>query len=234
MGNLVIATPELSDAAAITAGNAATTMPVTNLQNMQPGLRWGTTSLEDIWLVIDLNAEDQPINLIALLAHNASSAATWQIRAAKVLEDLETKPDYDVTTTMWPNGGLINYESRPSFRWMPDRPTFRYWRIDISDSTNPDGVFRAGRLYLSNAWQPSRNLNYDWEIQFIDDSQRQVSLGGQVYIDRRGIRRRLSFTLPNLPESEVFGQAFEIDRRRGASRDLLAIAAFKFDFYFYI
>ncbi len=220
MGNIIIATPELSDAAVLTAGNAAAPMPVTNLQKMQPGLRWGTTNLTNIWLLIDLNSA-QPINLIALLAHNASGGATWRIRAANVLGDVTASPAYDATTTMWSSGALINYESRPSIRWLQNSLSYRYWRIDISDPTNPDGVFRAGRLYLSQAWQPSRNLNYDWEMVFVDDSQRQVSLGGQVYIDRRGIRRRLHFTLPNLPESEAFEKAFEIDRQRGASRDML-------------
>ena len=37
--------------------------------------------------------------------------------------------------------------------------TYRYWRVDVSDGSNPDGQGDYGRLYLSKAWRASLNID---------------------------------------------------------------------------
>ena len=73
MGNLILATPILSDAATITAGTETAAGPVTNLQKMQPTDLWEAATTA-AYCEIDLGAVTA-FNLVALLATNAVAVA---------------------------------------------------------------------------------------------------------------------------------------------------------------
>ena len=224
MGNIIIADSALSDAATLTAGSEAAGMPVGNLQTFQPSEKWRATNLAAAYVEADLGAA-QPLDLIALLYTNTTSAATWRIRGATTQANLTAAPGYDSgAITAWPQSGLDDWDFVHVFKWLGASPqTFRWWRVDLTDAANPDGHLQAGRLYLSDAWQPARNLQYGWSIGFADDSIKRRATGGQSWVTARGKRRVLDFTLGFLSEAEMYDNAFDIDRRRGEHADVLAI-----------
>lgn len=230
MGNPVIATPALSDAATLTASSAPATLPVSNLQGEQPGVVWRALDPAASWVEVDLGAASA-INLVALLHHNLGSAATWRIRAAATQGDLTAAPGYDSTAiTAWPTAGLEDWGTVNSVLWLAAAPqSFRWWRIDLADAANPAGFLEAGRLYIADAWQPSRNLEYGWSTAWQDPSEFALALGGQEYAVERRRRRLIQFTIPIVAESqaaaeaEAYGKAFELQRLRGLSGDVLAI-----------
>ena len=69
-------------------------------------------------------------------------------------------------------------------------------RIDLIDAANPAGFVKAGRLYLSKAWQPTRNRQLGLQIGFEDPSPQEESRGGQIYPLALFRRRVATFTLP--------------------------------------
>ena len=223
MANLVLATPILSDAATLAAGPSAAALPVTNLQTMQPGQVWRATDLASVYVTADLGAA-AAITLIALLSTNASSTGTWRARAAASAAAVTSSPAYDSgSVALWATAGLSNWPRTDAILMPAAAQTYRYWRIDVSDGSNPAGYFDAGRLYLSAAWQPTINISFGWSLRWVDDSPIQRSVGGQAYPLRREPRRVLDCRLDFLSEAEMYANAFEIDRRRGRARDVLAI-----------
>lgn len=227
--NIVIATPVLSDAAVLTAGSEAADMPAANLLTQQPIDVWRATDLANAYLVADLGAA-AAINLVALLYTNASSAAQWRVRAAASEADLTAAPGYDSgLVDMWPHAGLETWDWTHAFRWLgvagatPGPQTFRWWRIDVADPGNAAGYVQAGRLYLAAAWQPTRNLLYGWSVGFIDFSAKVRAAGGQILPGSRPLHRVARFALRCDSESEMYDNAFEIDRRRGTSGDVLVL-----------
>ena len=226
MGNLVIATPELSDAAAITASSAQATMPASNLKKMQPGDRWRATGDTAEYLEIDLGAA-KDINLVALLYHNATSAATWQIRAATSQANLTAAPGYDSgVINMWEAGWPADQDPLHARLWLgAGSQNFRWWRIDLADAANPDTWLEAGRVYVSKAWQlPSgKNIEYGWEMRRVDPSPRARTKGSQLYVEAQTMWRELMCSLNWLTEAEMYDNFGEIQRLRGASRDVFVM-----------
>lgn len=247
MSNIVIARPELGDAAVITAGSAGATTPASNLQRKQPTDIWQTVDLSTAYLIIDLGSS-QAINLIALLFTNATSGAIWRIRAASSEALLYTAPVYDGPTFQYllteagdylttESGDRLLTESPGGILWCSDTLesrrhgllflttpiTARWIRIDITDVANPDGMFRAGRLYVSNAWQPSINMQYGWSNGWDDASPITETRGRNLIPNAKPPIPVVDFSLAFLSEDEMLTNAYEIDRVRGASKDMLVI-----------
>lgn len=226
MANLILAMPTISDPATMAAvGSEAAGMEAVNLFKKQPSDLWRATDLGNIWFEVDLGSA-QAIRLIALLFTNATSAATIRVRGATSQANLTAAPGYDSTAVShWPTTGLDNWEKTHAILWLSSAQTYQWWRIDVVDAANPDGYYQAGRLYLANPYQPSVNIQYGWGVGFIDGSPTSEATDGQLYIDERKKYRVLNFTLDFESESDMYGDntAFDIDLRRGSSRDVLCI-----------
>jgi len=222
---MVIATSALSDAATIlNIGSEAAAMPAANLQAIQPTDVWRATALGSIFFEVDFGAA-QKISLIGLLYTNATTAATWRIRAAAVQANLTSTPDFDSTTiSLWQTTGLEDWGSTHGIHWIGAAgETWRYWRIDVTDAANPDGHFQAGRLVLDDAWQPTRNANYGLSIGWVDRSSRTEAANGALYPLVRGNKRAIDFSIDLLSETEVFANAFQLGRKRGITKDVLVV-----------
>lgn len=223
MSNIVIATPALSDEATITAGSEAGALQASNLQTIQVADPWRASDLNNAYLVVDLGSA-QAINLVALIANNASSSATWRIRGATSEANLTASPGYDSgSLSMLAKAGLADWSTTDAVLWLSSAQSYRWWRIDVSDASNADGYFQAGRLYISAAWQPSVNLNYGWQMGFVDFSLRPRSAGGQVVPLERSRARYLVLSLDFQSEADLYDNAFEIDRTRGHSKDIFVL-----------
>jgi len=101
--------------------------------------------------------------------------------------------------------------------------SYQYWRIDVTDLSNADGFYQAGRLYLASAFRPTHGPNYGWGIEVVDPSQRTYSEGSALYVKSRQKYRKLGFTLSGMTEAEAYDNAFALSCVRGESTDILAI-----------
>lgn len=226
MGHTVIANPSIINAATVTAGSALASMPVSNLLSKQPKRCWRSDDLGSLYLVIDLLTA-QSINLIALLFHNASTAATWRLRGATSEANLTAAPSYDSgSVNMWDGGWPTDQYPLHSIKWFGDSPeTYQYWRIDISDAANSDNYFQAGRLYIDNAWQlPAyKNIEFGWDVHFIDPSSKARSKGGQLNAETMQSWREIVLPINWQTEDEMYNNLFELQRRQGTTGDVFVM-----------
>lgn len=226
---LTLASPAVSDAAAITTTQEVASLPATNLLTPQPGEVWRTTDLAGAAVELDLGliqpaGTEHPIRQVWLGYTNATSAATWRIRAAASQANLTAAPDYDSgSLTQWPATGLESWGRRLALLHLAVAELHRWWRVDVADAANPDGYLEAGRLILADPWEVSPNMDPGWSIQMRDTTARSRSLGGTGFAAPGGQWRDLALVLRHMSESDAFSQALAFDRLRGGSRPVLAI-----------
>ncbi len=221
--SIVLATPKLSDAATLsTTGTVASSLPLTNLQAMQPEACCRFTSLSGMEITADLGAA-AAIDTVWLGYTNATSAATWRVRAASSQAGLTSSPGYDSgSVSVWPASGLDDWDKVGGLLWLSAAQTYRWWRIDIADAANPAGYFDIGRLYLADAWNAG-GIMFGWSIGFLDDSPVERARGGQMHPSERPRRREAAFTLRGKSEADMYANAFALDQLRGRSKDVLAV-----------
>jgi hypothetical protein len=242
MANLIIAARNRADDGTLSSGSWAATLPLGNLQDRQLTKVARTTDMApaSTWFEADLGA-GRTVSLVALLRHNLTQGGRWRIRLSDVA-DFATSLFDSGWRDVWPEitpfgqglwgefvwGGKLDPEDAGTYgigayHVLPTSVFARYVRIELDDQDNPDGYLEAGRLIVSPAWQPTRNLTYGWTLRHIDESRRVRSRGGQLYVDLAPKRRRLEFTIPHLSEDEMFSRAYELDRDKGVGGDLLVI-----------
>lgn len=215
----------LADDATISAGSAAANMPVSNLLARQPSKKWRATALGSAYVVLDLGTATE-INFAALLYANLTGSATMRVRAASSEAGLTSAPGYDSTAnTFWPNTGLGDWDYVHGFVDLVDDPqTFRWWRIDLSDGSNPDGYIQAGRLMLGGAFRFARNFQYPLGVQWIpakDAAGR--TRGGAFHAEESDLFRRMTFDLKGWPDADMLDDVFDLQRRQGIARDVLFV-----------
>lgn len=244
MANCMLGFPNRTDAATLSGGSWTAGLPLSLLQSRVIGktARTVDAALASTKFDIDLGAAKK-IQLIALVNHNFSLAATFRITAS-------TSPSFsplvydsgwsDVWPEVYPFGTLEweddNWWSRKYtaeetsgyiaslIKILPTFKLARYWRIEINDTTNAAGYVQVGRLFIGPAWQPVINMSYagasiGWETK----TEVQEALGGAEYFQRRTPYRVQRFSLDAMAQDEAFSQAFEIMRRAGIDQEILFI-----------
>jgi len=97
----------------------------------------------------------------------------------------------------------------------------RWMRFTIGDSTNPDNFIRAGLAFAGPLWQPANNFAYGATNGFQNDSDVQVTRGGQEYVNEKPNYRSGAFAFQLLTASEVNGNVNDIDRTLSIKSNLL-------------
>lgn len=222
MGNIVIGRADWSrNATVIGAGSENPDIPARNLLREQPTDIWESTGLADLWVEVD-RGETAEWNTVALLFTNATSAATWRVRAADTQAGLTSGPDYDSgSVQLWAPGASDAWPRRHSFLWAPAGVARRWLRVDVTDGSNPDGVFRAGVLFVAKLWQPSRNMQHPVTLGHIDPSPLSRAQGGPLMADARAPYLSTEVTLDFLSEAEMLDNAFQLRRLAGSHEPVL-------------
>lgn len=222
MTNLILATPQISDLGTVTTGSEASGMEAVNVQSVQPGSVWRASDLGNAYIVFDLGSA-QAIDFVGAFFSNASSDAEIQIRCATSEGNLTSSPTFNQTYDFWPHADIeTDHEWMHSINVIAEQ-TARWWRIDILDPYNADDYIDIGRIYLSKVWQPTRNMEYGWDVGYDDPSTVSRSAGGQTYINRKRKSKVVTFTLAASDEDEMMNNALQIDRRRGSSLDVFVL-----------
>ncbi len=243
MSNFAIAFDNYLDTATLSGGAWSTGLPLDNLKTVQPTEVARSTAVTNASTQFDVDlGSTQLVKLVALPRHNASLSATWRVRAG-------TDPTFAVTlydsgtidiwssqepfgTGAWGEftwGGKLDAADSADFRplaftWISDAGIIaRYVRVEIFDTGNVDGYFEAGRAYVSSAYQPTKNVLYGFTNEFVDNSTKKRSRGGQLYVDVVPKFRRMSLTIDHIDDDEMYNTVQEIGRLRGKNGDMIVI-----------
>lgn len=234
MANVLICTPDWSDAAILTASSEGANFPVAGVQRKQLYNTWRPSDLVP-WLEADLGAE-RAVTALGLITcagradeaglplGTASAASTWRIRAAASREDLTANPDYDTGVIAFRQAGAEDdMLVICGFHAPAAAETHRWWRIDFADEDNPAGHVDFGRLYISGDMPFEINADWGFDLGFEDPTANSRSASGAVHGDRREPYPYMQFTVSWGTAAEMLGTGLRRDRRRGTSRDVLAL-----------
>jgi hypothetical protein len=79
----------------------------------------------------------------------------------------------------------------------------RYWRLEITDLSNPLGYVEIGKLFLGEYFESTRGkVQFGYSVQQIDRSTTVFSEGGQSFSDIREKSEQISFRYFGLTKSE--------------------------------
>jgi hypothetical protein len=223
MANVGLGWPNWVDVAATFSGGTwETALPRPNLADARlaavarsVGLTTAATQFD-----VDLGAA-RVVGVVALIRTTLTAAATVRVRGAS--DAGFTSVVYDSGTVAafpeaWPTGllptGHPNAATRlpttaqlRAWRWdvnvLPPAVSARYWRVELSDATNPAGHVDVGRLWIAPLYQPSINPRYGAEYGFAAQSVTGRALSGTRYVDVRPNARTRTFEFADLPPAEA-------------------------------
>lgn len=241
MKNITFLSPVLSDAATLAASTQVSSLPVANLQNMQPKKKWRSTSTTE-FITFDFGTAGAALNSLALIGHNLTSAATLRMRGAATAGGVTSAPTFDTTAlSAWPaTGKPADSYWNQYLSWLEwvNVAALRYWRLDIADSGNAAGYLQAGRVMAGTYWRPT--LNFDIDGAPLAYAQKDVQVFtdyGQTFTDRRTrtAPRVAALKHTALDRRELIDGIAEVQRLRGMWGDVACLldAAETTDFHRY-
>lgn len=133
-------------------------------------------------------------------------------------------PFFGYPDRFWASPGIGNFPNRHSLFYQSSGFTTRVVEMRILDPNNVDGFLTAGRLFISNGYQPAINWQYGGSpAGFRDDSVYTQSVDGEIVVRRVEPRTQANFNLQEENESLMYEHIYELDKLRGASRDVLVV-----------
>ena len=226
---VIILSPRASDAATLAASSEVATLPVANLQNMQPKKKWRSNGSTSPYIEFDFGAAGCAANGLALIGHNLTGAATLRIRG-KATYPVTSSPTVDTTAvSAWPATGKPTDEDFPHFlSWLDwsNAVALRYWRLDIADAGNAAGYIEAGRVMLGAYWQPTITIDLGGVPLGFDQRDVQTFTDyGETFTDARtaSAPRLFQVQISAADKLEVLNGIAEIRRLRGMWGDVACL-----------
>lgn len=219
MGNLKILYKNWIDNGTLTFSSAVATLPGANIQDDLRDKVWRTTGCSEEWAKLVLS-QPEYIDSLAIAGHNLSSTAVITVQGN--VADEWISPAFEEEFDAWEPvigygegwygeggyGGYIAADEQPRYqtiiRFLASTQYYRYWRIKITDISNPDGYIEIGRGFLGYAFQPQVNFTWDWEMIPVDPSVVTKSQGGQAFKDEKTPYTVIKFKLEELQDTEAF------------------------------
>lgn len=134
--------------------------PIANLASDRRGLVWRTAGVSGAQhFIIDLG-EAKSVDRVALLRTNLRDTATWQVRAGSTSGGTSSSPTHDSGSMAAWASSTLRRERPNSFYKLTSAHSARYWRIDITDTSHPDGYIEACRLVIGTAFKPANGISY--------------------------------------------------------------------------
>lgn len=228
MSNFLLAEPSLSDSTldAYYATQELADAPASNLLLRQPKEVWRTSDVGSTHeLRFDLGTPSgYTYNFMALLFTNASDTAqiTWEGSSSSTFSGT----DWSTGALSLINPGQDDRDRSHNFYLTGTSLSTRYVRILVTDSSNADGYFQAGRIYIANAYQPPVNIQYDMAFGFEDPAPTVITGLGERIVRATEPVPRLNFTLQawgDTAQAEFYTNVHELMRKVGGSKDVVAI-----------
>ena len=240
MANLILAYPNRSDDAVLSGG--VWQIPLARLQTRILADVARSADLDPAHTRVDVALErERPVMLVTLVRHTLTRMATYRLSAGSAAgqTDLYDSGWREVWPTIYPQStlswdspswwdGRISEEDRAGYpanlvHVMEAGVFARYWRLELSDPSNPAGYVEAGRLYIAEQWQPIVNCNWGYTLGWEDKTGVEETLDGVEYFDERPRYRVARFQLAHMDTDEAYGQAFELQRRQGISGEVFLL-----------
>lgn len=242
MSNMILAHPNRGDGATLSGGSWSAGLPLVNLQTreIRKVARSTNTLLDSTRFDVDFGVS-RAVKTAAIVGHNLSVDALYRITGAD--NPSFTSPGYSSGwQRVWPTtfasstlewsddnfwSGRIPQEFIDGYPavllHLIESTAYRYWRLEIDDTTNADGYIDLGRLFLAEQRSPTFNYSKGAELGFIPKSGIEESEGGNEKFDIKRDPRFFSFELKVITDVEAYEWVFELQRRASTHGEILVI-----------
>lgn len=184
-----------ADAGTLSTDSAVSTLPITALQDSQLARPWRAAA-NSAYILVDLGAS-YAINFVGLFGFAGTAAITRRVRVSTVDATGAAGDAHDSGTAT----ANVSTALQQLLWFGAASYTGRYVRIDLADSLPPE----AGRLVIGLLTTPTRGFQFPMEMTPEDLTTVQETPRGNVFLNRRPVRRVLDLTLPALTEAEAWG-----------------------------
>jgi len=200
----------------LTTTDQLNSLPVDHLLDPRLARVWRTGTATTAAIILD-NGSAKTIQLVGLMVTNATASATFRLRVSDSDPTGSAGEIYDDTIA----AGVVDPIYKTFVHVLASEVTGRYVRLDITDATLT--FIEAGRWFVGPFWQPALNVNFGFKQGYVDPSNLDTSVGGQVFIDRKPKARRWVFTFGDLTDAESLAGVEEIDRLNSTTEDVLFV-----------
>lgn len=201
------------DSATLSGGSWNGSYPLGNIASRYLSLKARTTNALAASSVIDCDlGGSQPIGVVALVAHNLTSVATVRVQGA---ENSGHSPDIYDSGAVALSAGATHIQVFP-------QQLARYWRISISDTSNPAGYIAIGRVFIGARFSPAYGMSFG--ASFGVESRTEVSqaLSGHEVFMRAPTRRVMSGKFEFMSNAER-SKMIEIMSTHGISEEFVFV-----------
>jgi len=199
---MIIKSNETCKDAILTANSNSINYPTTNILDSRLSRIFRTSSSTTAEIVFDC-VTAVSVDTIGIANHNITSSVTT-LKVQGNATDSWGSPSVDETLTY--NSGIITNDFTGG--------SYRYWRIQIIDATNPDGFIEIGRAWIGEKYQLSEILP-SIEHQAVDPSIVTRTAANQTYGDIRTGYDIIDVSFPVVPYAEKT-ELFDIFRDIGS------------------
>lgn len=99
--------------------------------------------------------------------------------------------------------------------------TLQWWRVDLSDPTNPAGFVQLGRVFMGSRWRPQYGALSGATLGYIDRSTSTEADSGAEYFVERPLPRVAEVDLVILDEAVAMSEGLELQRQLGTTGEVL-------------
>jgi hypothetical protein len=241
MANCLFAYPDYTTRSSygVYGYNWSSDFPVTNLSNKLRSKFAQTNMLSSGgFAYIGVLTNNRPVRVIALLNHNLSANATIDIyfgTSSSSWGDIRSILGIPVRPTYFPPGtpaawASAPYEDDPLSKlrrdfWyvLPESLSCGDVRIFLREPTLSSFTIDIGRCFISDALQPTLNMDYGAGMSWKQEVDKVTSLGGVDWFNIKSQGREFSGTLGNMSVAEGMVMIFDTQRRLGQEGELYFI-----------
>lgn len=227
----------------LSGGSWLSDLPLSNLQD--PALSTVARSSNDANASTKFDVDlvvGRPVRVFTIHKHNISQAG--KVRLTGSPNSDMSNPSYesgwlDVWPVFYESGelpwgypglwsGILASEETDGYTMqfvlvLPSVTWARYWRVEIDDTSNPDGYVEFARVSLWASWQPEQNMVYGATLGWETDTPSDRSLSGTDYFDRRNPRRVTQFQIKTMTVDTALKKPFEMMRKLGKDGELFFV-----------
>ena len=165
---------------------------------------WRTDSDINQYIWGDLG-QARPINFVAVMGHNFRSDQTLTLQCR--IDDVSSfaSPAFNVTQDKDDIIGLDGASGPfPALHifWLPSTITYRYWRLDISQSANPDTYLEVGRILVGEYYEPNYSMDLGYRLIIKDKSRLNYTSDNVLRAFTKPKSRQQVITLSSISATE--------------------------------
>lgn len=203
-------------AATITSDSTVASLPPSNVKSPIRGVVYASGATTTAYLQADLGAS-YSVDSFFVGGVNWSAASTWRLRLSA--NSNMSSPTLDTGGSQIATG--VDTLLRQAAYLFSSSGAGRYFRLDMTDATLTR--LEVGVMRLGLCFRPTYNFRFGHRTGLVDYSRRDVTDGGNTWVDVVATRpRTVSLTMQVTEAEAEGGEADLMARTAGTSGDVVA------------